>query len=112
MTSAQIETLIAQLQGMVNKSNERLVSKAEAARRLGVSRTATLGSLIASGAIKSVVIGRRVKIPVSELDRLCRDGVRELGSANRVQARAPRRITTKKAVNIDEQREALRAMRL
>jgi excisionase family DNA binding protein len=41
----------------------------EAAEALGVSR-ATVYNWIAAGAVRSVVIGRSRRIPVSELDRI------------------------------------------
>jgi excisionase family DNA binding protein len=110
MTSVELETLIGQLQAMVRKSNERLLSKAEAARRLGISRTDTLGALISSGAIATVSIGRRTKIPASEVDRICREGIRDSATA-RFQAKRAERVKPEKAANVEEQRAALRSMR-
>lgn len=48
-------------------------SPAEAARRLGVSR-ATIYGLLEHGQLRSVKVGRRRLIPVSELHRLVGDG--------------------------------------
>lgn len=52
-----------------------LLSKREAAKRLGIDRATTLQQLIDSGRIRIVKIGSRVRIPATELDRLCTDFV-------------------------------------
>jgi excisionase family DNA binding protein len=53
---------------------QRLLSKREAARLLGVSRGRTLDLLIKSGTIRTVVIGTRAKVPMSEIERLMTEG--------------------------------------
>ncbi len=50
-----------------------LLSKREAAKRLGIDRGTTLEYLIETGRLRTVTIVGRVRIPVAELDRLCAD---------------------------------------
>lgn len=56
-----------------------LLSKREAARLLGVSRGRTLDSLIASGQVRVVRIGGRLRVPRAELERLQAEGVEDTG---------------------------------
>lgn len=51
-----------------------LVSKREAARLLGVDRNWTLDRLVKEGAIRVVQVGKRVRIPMAEVERLAREG--------------------------------------
>jgi excisionase family DNA binding protein len=55
---------------------ERLVTMKRAAARLQVSER-FLRRLARSGHLKVVRIGRAVRIPAAELERLCREGVRQ-----------------------------------
>lgn len=59
---------------MERQPPQRLLSKRHAATLLGVSRGRTLDRLIAEGAIRTVTIGTRTRIPVAELDRLLVEG--------------------------------------
>lgn len=59
-----------------------LLSKRDAARRLAISRGRTLDSMIASGQIRAVRMGGRLRIPVVEIERL-----QHQGSGNRAPAR-------------------------
>jgi excisionase family DNA binding protein len=55
--------------------NSELLSKKEAARRLGVDRATTLEGLIASGDIKTVPFNGRVRIPLAEVERILNEGI-------------------------------------
>jgi excisionase family DNA binding protein len=61
---------IAPLLRRLGRAERRLLSKREAARRLGIDRGTTLQDLIRSGEIRTVVLAGRVKIPASEIERL------------------------------------------
>jgi excisionase family DNA binding protein len=65
------------------KPDARLLSAREVARRLGVSRGKTIGVLIDTGKIRTVVVNGRVKIPASEVERLTREGFDVTRSAPR-----------------------------
>lgn len=52
-----------------------LLSKREAARLLGVSRGRTLDALLASGQVRAVRIGGRLRVPITEIERLQADGL-------------------------------------
>jgi excisionase family DNA binding protein len=66
-----LQAELAPLLRRLGKSDRRLLSKREAARRLGIDRNTTLRDLIDGGEIRTVVIAGRVKIPASEIERLC-----------------------------------------
>jgi excisionase family DNA binding protein len=66
----------------------RLLSAREAARRLGVSRGATIAELIAAGKLRTVRVNGRERIPASEVERLAREGFDARQSAPR-RRRAP-----------------------
>jgi len=51
-----------------------LLSKREAARRLGVDRNGTLNTLIASGQLRAVPKNGQQAIPTAEVERLAREG--------------------------------------
>lgn len=57
------------------KASSELVSKKEAARRLGVDRATTLSQFITSGRIKTVEINGHQRIPVSEIERILSEGI-------------------------------------
>lgn len=57
------------------KMNSELLSKKEAARRLGVDRATTLEGLIAAGDIKTVPFNGRVRIPLAEVERILNEGI-------------------------------------
>lgn len=61
------------------KGRAELLSKKEAARRLGVDRTTTLEKFIASGRLKTVEINGRVRIPRTEVERILSEGVPTTG---------------------------------
>ena len=61
------------------KMNSELLSKKEAARRLGVDRATTLEGLIASGNIKTVPFNGRVRIPLAEVERILSEGTPLVG---------------------------------
>jgi hypothetical protein len=71
VTLEEIRAALAPLLRHLGKTERRLLSKREAARRLGVDRNTTLRDLIDLGDIRTAVIAGRVKIPASEIDRLC-----------------------------------------
>lgn len=54
----------------------QLLSVAEAAKRLGVSRTSAY-QLIGSGRLRSITVGRRRLVPASELERIAREGLQD-----------------------------------
>jgi excisionase family DNA binding protein len=58
-------------------AEKRFLSAREAARHLGVDRNTTLPELIRIGRIRTVLIGRRIKIPLSELERLETDFIQK-----------------------------------
>ncbi len=55
------------------KPRSRLLSKREAARRLGISRTRTLPDLIADRRLRVVRVGDGVRIPAAEVERLAKE---------------------------------------
>jgi excisionase family DNA binding protein len=68
-------TISAKLDAIAERQPpQRLLSKRQAAELLGVSRGRTLDRLIAEGAIRTVTVGTRSRIPVAELDRLLVEG--------------------------------------
>lgn len=56
-----------------------LLSKREAARLLGVSRGRTLDALLSSGQVRAVHIGRRLRVPLAEIERFQAEGGRRPG---------------------------------
>lgn len=77
---------------------KQLLSQAEAARRLGISRCSTLPALIASGLIQTVPWQRRLKIPLSEVERLCREGIPVIQSGRKMRIQK-----VQNAYNLDEE---------
>jgi len=63
--------------------SKQLLSKAEAARCLGVDRKKTLRYLIADGLLKTVPAPRGPRIPRAEVERLLREGIPEPGTKAR-----------------------------
>ncbi|MFY0526121.1 hypothetical protein ACN28I_24235 [Archangium gephyra] len=57
------------------KASSGLLSKKEAARRLGVDRATTLAQFIASDRIKTVDVNGHQRIPVSEIERILSEGL-------------------------------------
>jgi len=51
-------------------SVRRLISKREAARQLGIDRATTLQQLIDRGEIRTVKLAGKIRIPVSEIERV------------------------------------------
>lgn len=77
------------------KVGSELLSKKEAARRLGVDRATTLEQLIASGHIKAVPFNNRVRIPLAEVERILSEGIPSIGvkGASLPRARRPKVVT-------------------
>lgn len=70
-----LERVSSQLTALVQRQpSQRLLSKREAARLLGVSRGATLNRLIQEGALRTIVVGKRAKIPMAEIEQLIAKG--------------------------------------
>lgn len=67
---------------------QRLLSKRQAAALLGISRGRTLDRLIEAGIIRAVLVGKRTRIPMAELERVAVDGAPAKSAATRV---APKR---------------------
>lgn len=88
--AARVERIAAQVPA------QRLLSKRQAAALLGISRGRTLDRLIQAGVIKAVLVGRRVRIPMAELERVVADGAPAAPPAPRVapKRREPRRPDT------------------
>ncbi len=62
--------LARELARHIRMRERRLLSKREAARRLGIDRGTTLQDLIRSGSLRTVVLAGRLRIPASEIDRI------------------------------------------
>ncbi len=75
------------------KMNSELLSKKEAARRLGVDRATTLEGLIALGEIKTVPFNGRVRIPLAEVERILNEGIPTV-DAPRPRIRRPAHAST------------------
>jgi excisionase family DNA binding protein len=76
-------------------AGSELLSKKEAARRLGVDRATTLEGLIASGNLKTVPFNGRVRIPLAEVERVLNEGIPQRDTS-RSKARRPIRVNTPK----------------
>lgn len=73
----QVAALTARIEALEKakrRSHTHLLSKREAAKRLGVDRGTTLEVLIATKQLKTVRTGKRVRIPAAEVERLVREG--------------------------------------
>ncbi|HEX8820369.1 MAG TPA: helix-turn-helix domain-containing protein [Archangium sp.] len=77
------------------KASSGLLSKKEAARRLGVDRATTLAQFITSGRIKTVDVNGRQRIPVSEIERILSEGLPATGPQPSRSRRAPRTATSR-----------------
>lgn len=77
------------------KASSGLLSKKEAARRLGVDRATTLAQFIASGRIKTVDVNGHQRIPVSEIERILSEGVPATESQRPKARRAPKAATSR-----------------
>lgn len=69
--TAEIERLRGEV---VSHRPDMLLSFRKAARLLGIDRGATLHALIKSGQLKTVRVGQRERIPMSEINRLTATG--------------------------------------
>lgn len=69
-----LESEVKRLRGQVLLFDVRLLSKSRAAKRLGIDRGAALDFLIETKQLRTVRVGKRVKIPASEVERLAREG--------------------------------------
>ncbi len=74
---ADLKARVARLEGEKRKNSLRLLSKAEAARRLGIDRKVTLGFLIASKQLRMVKFGRYKRIPAADVERLVQEGFKK-----------------------------------
>ncbi|EPX60234.1 hypothetical protein D187_002320 [Cystobacter fuscus DSM 2262] len=72
------------------KASSELLSKKEAARRLGVDRATTLAQFIALGRIKTVDVNGHQRIPVSEIERILSEGLPATESQRPNVHRAPK----------------------
>ncbi|OJH37483.1 hypothetical protein BON30_29865 [Cystobacter ferrugineus] len=77
------------------KASSRLLSKKEAARRLGVDRATTLAQFIASGRIKTVDVNGHQRIPVSEIERILSEGIPAAESQRSTVHRSPKAATSR-----------------
>jgi excisionase family DNA binding protein len=68
---------------------KHLLSKREAARRLGIDRGSTLQALIDSGKIQTVRLAGRERIPVAEIERLSRPESRQAKRQAEPRAKRP-----------------------
>jgi excisionase family DNA binding protein len=59
------------------RDGKRLLSLASVARALGLRR-ATVRQLVERGVIRGTRLGKRWRVPIGELDKIARDGIREL----------------------------------
>jgi excisionase family DNA binding protein len=72
----KLDTLLERERPRRRNQDAELLSKREAARRLGVDRCTTLEALVAHGHVATVPAGREgVRIPRSEVERLVREGI-------------------------------------
>lgn len=74
-----------------------LLSMRKAARLLGVSAGRTLKPLIDCGAIRTVRVGNRDRIPRSEIERIAREGATEkpMPRMKVVRRAAPQKVTAR-----------------
>ena len=86
---AALTSELAPLLRRLGRSERRLLSMREAARRLGIAPGTTLPALIGSGQIRTVILAGRVKIPVSEIERIEAGGDAPR-TAQKKQERVPR----------------------
>ncbi len=70
----------------------QLLSLRGAARWLGIDR-GRLGSYVAAGCVRHVLLGRSPRISMSELERIAREGLPELDTLGKVR-RARRKAAT------------------
>ena len=84
----------------LGRSERRLLSKREAARRLGIDRGTTLQDLIRSGQVRTVILAGRVKIPAGEIERIEAgvDDPRPLPAAREREPRARRSTSPGQAI--------------
>lgn len=71
---AELKARVEALESAKRRSSVRLLSKREAARRLGIDRGTTLEILIHTKQLKLVHAGKRKRIPEPEVERLVREG--------------------------------------
>jgi hypothetical protein len=91
---AALASELAPLLRRLGRSERRLLSKREAAKRLGIDRGTTLPDLIRSGQIKTVILAGRVKVPASEIERIEAGGDSPRPSAPGRRPAAPARRST------------------
>jgi hypothetical protein len=77
------------------KASSELLSKKEAARRLGVDRATTLAQFTTSGRIKTVEINGHQRIPASEIERILSEGLPATESQRPRAHRLPKAATSK-----------------
>ena len=83
---------------------KRLLSLRAAAQWLGIDR-GRLGRYVAAGIVRSVFLGRSPRVPVSELERIEREGLPDLSTTKRAPRR--RRASSSSAMSEAEVRARL-----
>lgn len=73
---ADLKARVAALESQKRRTSSRLLSKREAAKRLGIDRGTTLELLIQTKQLRLVRAGKRQRIPEPEVERLVREGYR------------------------------------
>ncbi|WP_095980821.1 helix-turn-helix domain-containing protein [Melittangium boletus] len=71
------------------KSTSHLLSMREAARRFGIDRNTTLREMIDAGHIRAVPFRGGLRIPASEVDRVCAEGLTPLRRPQRQRITPP-----------------------
>lgn len=72
---ARVEAKLDALLKDKRKPKRALLSFAQAATVLGVSRNDTLHEMVATGRVRAVKVNGRWKVPTSEVERIQREGV-------------------------------------
>ena len=82
MNDAELSALLARLEAKIDAilaekrhPKRALLSLSQAAKVLGVSRSDTLHAWLVNGTIRAVRVGKRWKVPASEIERVQREGV-------------------------------------
>lgn len=73
---ADLKQRVEALEAEKRRTSSRLLSKREAAKRLGIARGTTLELLIQTKQLKLVRTGKRQRIPEPEVEQLVKNGYR------------------------------------
>lgn len=79
---AEVRLLARLTQG--NAGDRALLTLRAAARRLGVDRGTTLANMIADREIRTVRLKGKLRIPASEIERICREGTTRRATSPRL----------------------------